>query len=247
MTDQSIGLPNFSLTVPAPCPYLPDRRERKIFTQLIGENAQSLNDALTQVGFRRSQNVVYKPACDGCDACVSVRIPVDGFRPVRWMRRILRTNADLDVRASGLASTDEQFHLLRRYLKSRHPDGGMAEMDLYDFMEMVEASPVDTFIVEYRMPSTGEQPRYGDLVGACLTDMMSDGLSMVYSFYDPDQDRRSLGSYIILSHVELARRLRLPYVYLGYWIAGCRKMDYKARFRPLEMLTDDGWEPFPER
>lgn len=243
MTDQSVRLPRFVLTPPGPCPYVEDRIERKVFTELIGDNAQELNDALTQIGFRRSQNVLYKPACDECTACVSVRIPVKDFESGRGLRRIERRNDDLVEDTVSLEITAEQYGLMRRYLTARHFEGGMAQMDLHEFADMVERSPVDSFVMEYRRPAEGAE---GDsqLVAACLCDVMEDGLSMVYSFFDPRIEGRSLGTYIILSHIKLARGLGLGYVYLGYWIDNCRKMAYKERFRPLEMLGPKGWVAF---
>lgn len=213
-----------------------------MFTELVGDPAQALNDALTQIGFRRSQNVLYKPACDGCNACISVRIPVNQFAPTRSMRRILSRNDDLSKARAPLEISAEQFSLMRRYLAARHADGGMANMDIHEFSEMVEHSPVDSFVMEYRTRT--DEGEAGPLVAACLSDLMTDGLSMVYSFYDPDVRRRSLGTFMILTHVDLARRMGLHYVYLGFWIENCRKMAYKTRFRPLEMLGVEGWVPF---
>ena len=243
MTDQSIRLPRFAQTPPAPCPYLRGQMERKVFTELVGEDAQSLNDALTQIGFRRSQNVSYKPSCEHCDACISVRVPVMGFAPSRSMRRISQRSADLRETGVPLDVSAEQFDLMRRYLAVRHADGGMAEMDLFEFAEMVEHSPVDSFVMEYRLAAP-DGDGDGRLIAACLSDVLSNGLSMIYSFFDPAERRRSLGTHMILSHINLARRLGLGYIYLGYWIANCRKMDYKARFRPLEKLGPRGWIPF---
>lgn len=243
MTDQSIRFPRFYLTVPSPCPYLPDRLEQKIFTELKDGHAQELNDSLSKVGFRRSQRVAYKPACEGCQACVSVRIVVDAFEPGKTMRRILRRNGDLIETTAPPHATLEQFDLLTGYLDDRHSDGGMAGMSAIGYATMVGETPVTTHLIEYRKrdlsaPSDDDGP----LLGACLTDVLDDGLSMIYSFYDVTAADRSLGTHMILAHVERARRLGLPYVYLGYWIEGSHKMAYKARFQPLEFYTEDGWE-----
>lgn len=213
---------------------MPGRVERKVFARLNGALAQPLNEALTHSGFRRSQMIAYRPACEGCSACVSVRIVVDGFDLSRTQRRNLKRNTDLlraEVRAEA---TREQFALLRTYLDSRHSGGGMSDMGLFDYVAMVEETPVDTHIVEYRHGK--------DLVGAALTDVLRDGLSMVYSFYHPGADARSLGTYMILDHVREAKARGLPYVYLGYWVRGSEKMDYKARFKPLEALGPEGWK-----
>lgn len=232
--------PRFFVTTPAPCPYIPGRIERKVFTELSGEHAAELNDALGRIGFRRSQGVAYRPSCVGCAACVSVRVVAGEFRPNASQRKLIRRHADLEVTACKPWTTDEQFALLRRYLGVRHPGGGMAEMDDFDFADMVEQTPVDTLVVEYREPSASARP--GRLVGACLTDRQADGLSMVYSFFEPDESiRQGLGTYIILDHIRRAAQSRLPYVYLGYWVEQSPRMQYKTRYQPLERLGPGGW------
>jgi arginyl-tRNA--protein-N-Asp/Glu arginylyltransferase len=184
--------------------------------------------------------IAYRPACDGCSACVSVRIVVADFVPSRSQKRILRRNADLVRQRVSAEATREQFALLRAYLDSRHAGGGMSDMGLFDYVAMVEETPVDTHIVEYRRPSADDQP--DALLGCALTDVLRDGLSMVYSFFHPGAIGRSIGSHMILDHVEEARARGLPYVYLGYWIQGSDKMDYKhSRFQPLEALGPEGW------
>lgn len=240
-----VRFPRFFVTSPAPCPYLPGRSERKVFTELKGERADALNDALSRIGFRRSQAVAYRPSCAGCNACVSVRVVAEEFRPSSAQRRNLKRNADLVATECQPWATGEQFDLLRSYLGARHAGGGMAQMDEGDFADMVEHTPVTSFVVEYREPGDGITP--GRLVGACLTDRQADGLSMVYSFYDPDHGARSgLGNYIILDHIRRAAALGLPYVYLGYWVEGSERMQYKIRYRPLERLARDGWERVPD-
>lgn len=232
--------PRFFVTSPSPCPYLPGKTERKVFTELTGDNAGELNDALGRIGFRRSQNVAYRPSCADCAACVSVRIVADAFHPNATQRKLMRRNSDLVVSVCKPWSTEEQYQLLQRYLRARHPGGGMAEMDEIDYADMVEHSPVDTYIIEYREPSVDGTP--GRLVGACLTDRQGDGLSMIYSFFEPDQDvRPSMGNYIILDHILRTRKSGLPYVYLGYWVDGSRNMQYKTRYQPLERLGAGGW------
>jgi len=237
VTDQrNTRIPQFFLTPGGPCPYLPGRTERKVFARLGGNLAQPLSEALTHSGFRRSQSIAYRPACEGCSACVSVRIKADLFEASRNHKRIQRRSDDL-VRAEVTAeATREQFALLRTYLDSRHPGGGMSDMGLFDYVAMVEETPVDTRIVEYRGQS-------GILLACALTDRLKDGLSMVYSFFHPGEEARSLGTYMILDHVRAAREAGLPYVYLGYWVRGSEKMDYKVRFAPLEALGQNGWEP----
>jgi arginine-tRNA-protein transferase len=219
--------------------------ERKVFTHLIGKRAGELNDVLTHGGFRRSQTIAYRPACDGCRACVSVRVLVDDFVPSRNMRRVLEANADLVPEIRRILPTSEQYSLFRTYLDSRHADGGMADMTALDFAMMVEDSHVETCVVEYRRrgPDTAINGKgTGPLLAAGLTDVLSDGLSMVYSFFEPDESHRSLGTFLILDHIERARRMGLPYVYLGYWVDGSVKMAYKARFTPQERLMPHGWQ-----
>jgi len=158
---------------------------------------------------------------------------------------LIRRHSDLEIGACRPWTTEEQYALLRRYLAKRHPGGGMAEMDEHDFADMVEQTPVRTYVVEYREPSVDDRP--GKLVGACLSDQQSDGLSMIYSFYDADDGaRRGLGTYIILDHIIRAARAGLPYVYLGYWVEGSDRMAYKASFRPMEKLGREGWRRMDE-
>lgn len=244
MTREPRDAPQFYLTSPAPCPYLPGREERKVFTHLVGRRAVALNNMLTESGFRRSQTIAYRPACEGCRACVSVRVRVGEFKPSRNLRRIMQRNADLVGYAMQPNPSSEQFSLFRDYLDSRHAHGGMADMSMLDYTMMIEDSHVETRLIEYRKrgPDTAINGRgAGPLVAVCLTDILSDGLSMVYSFFEPGEFDRSPGTFMILEHIERARRLGLPYVYLGYWVEGSRKMDYKSRFRPQERLGVDGW------
>lgn len=240
MTDQrTTRLPQFFLTPGGPCPYLPGRTERKVFARLNGSLAQPLNEALTHSGFRRSQMIAYRPACEGCNACVSVRIVVSEFQVSRSQKRILKRNMDILRHEVTPEATREQFALLRAYLDSRHAGGGMSDMGLFDYVAMVEETPVNTHIVEYRKQNPDGSP--GALMACALSDVLRDGLSMVYSFYHPGEDARSLGTQMILDHIASARARGLPYVYLGYWIDGSAKMEYKARFRPLEALGAEGW------
>lgn len=237
-----VRFPRFFVTSPAPCPYLPGRSERKVFTELKGPHADALNDALGRIGFRRSQTVAYRPSCLDCSACVSVRVVAEEFAPSSAQKRNLKRNSDLVVTTCRPWSTSEQFELLQKYLGARHPGGGMATMDDVDFADMVEHTPVTSYVIEYREPSwDGVTP--GRLVGACLTDKQADGLSMIYSFYDPEHETRTgLGNFIILDHIRRAVQDGLPYVYLGYWVDGSPRMQYKIRYRPLERLGRAGWE-----
>ena len=236
----------FYLTSPAPCPYLPDRNERKVFANLAVDGAAPLNDSLTRNGFRRSQTIAYRPACKSCSACMSVRIDVEKFNWSRRWRKLENKNSDLIRMPTRAVATREQFRLLKKYLNYRHEDGGMNDMEIRDYAGMVDASPVKTVVFEYRKPPLYNND-YGALTAAALTDVLRDGLSMVYSFFTPSDPKRSLGAYMILSHVRLAEELGLPYVYLGYWVKGSEKMDYKADFKPLEVFDGSEWTPLVDK
>ncbi len=233
--------PQFYVTAPQPCPYLAGRMERKLFTALQGDHAETLNDALSKQGFRRSQNVLYRPSCADCTACMSARIRVADFAPSRGQRRTRNRNADLTRRSNAPWVTEGQFQLFRRYLDSRHSDGGMADMDIFEFAAMVEETPIRSRVIEYTFPPEDGLAQ-ADLAAVCLTDVLDDGLSLVYSFYEPDAARRSLGTHVILDHVDLAREAGLPYVYLGYWVPGSPKMGYKAQFSALEIYKNGQWQ-----
>ncbi len=235
--------PRFFVTSAAPCPYLPGKMERKVFTELRGLDSHALHDALGRIGFRRSQNVAYRPSCAGCKACVAVRVLTQDFAPSATQRKEMRRNSDLITEVKRPWATEEQFALLQRYLSVRHPGGGMTDMDEADFADMVEQTPVHSYVIEYREPGIDGLP--GKLVGACLTDHQADGLSMIYSFYDPHHAQRTgLGNYIILDHIRRAGQAGLPYLYLGYWVEGSPRMQYKVRYRPMERLGPEGWVAF---
>lgn len=216
------------------CPYLEGRQEQLVFTHLRGDNADHLHSVLAQAGFRRSHNIVYRPDCDGCAACIPVRVRAMDFAPRRPFRRVLKRNASLSAGIAAPIATAEQYELFARYQASRHENGSMSHMDFAEYRSMIEDTPVDTMLIEYREPDSV-------LYGVALTDRLRDGLSMVYSFFEPDAEERSPGTYIILDHIGRARAMALPYVYLGYWIADCEKMAYKRRFAPLEILGRTGW------
>lgn len=227
--------PQFYVTAPQPCPYLPDRMERKLFTALQGSGADQLNNALSQQGFRRSQNVLYRPSCAECTACLSARIDVSAFSATKSQRRALKRNQDLDRTPASPWASDAQYELFRRYLDARHADGGMADMDVFEFAAMIEETPIRSRVIEYTHPEHG-------LTAVSLTDVLEDGLSMVYSFYAPCDPSRGLGTFMILDHIEIAREAGLPYVYLGYWVPGSEKMGYKARFSGLEVYLGGRWQ-----
>jgi arginine-tRNA-protein transferase len=211
--------------------------ERKLFTALQGENADKLNNSLSAQGFRRSQNVLYRPSCADCASCLSARIDVSKFKPTKSQRRTIKRNVTLNRRATSPWATEDQYDLFRRYLDSRHADGGMADMDVFEFAAMIEETPIRSRVIEYTDADTNE------LIGVCLTDVLGDGVSMVYSFYTPDLPQNGLGNYIILDHIQIARDAGLPYVYLGYWVPGSQKMGYKAKFSGLEVFMGNAWHP----
>jgi arginyl-tRNA--protein-N-Asp/Glu arginylyltransferase len=229
----------FYTTAPLPCPYVAGRTERKVVTEITGAEAESMHDRLSRAGFRRSHNIAYAPVCPGCRSCVPIRIPVADFQPDRSLRRIMKANAELRGFDMPARATAEQFQLFQRYQQMRHGDGDMATMSFYDYRAMVEDTPIETFIAEFRDPDDR-------LVGACLTDKLGDGLSAVYSYFAPGLEKRSIGTYTILWLIERTRALGLPYVYLGYWVPESRKMAYKARFRPSEILMGGSWRVLTE-
>ena len=237
--NQSTGhrLPSFFITDPMPCPYIEGQMERKLFTHMAGDNANDINNNLTHAGFRRSQTIAYRPACDTCNACRSVRVDVAGFKASRNMKRILATNNDLTPTSLPPQTSREQYDLLRRYLDTRHHDGGMSDMSSFDYMAMVEETAVQTEISEYR-------DAHGTLLACLLRDRMRDGISLVYSFFDPDLTTRSLGTFIILDQIRQAEAEQLPHIYLGYLIENCSKMSYKKRFTPLQILGSEGWDDY---
>ncbi len=224
----------FYTTAPLPCPYLPGKTERKVVTEITGPEADMLHDRLSRAGFRRSHNIAYAPVCPSCNACVPIRIPVGLFQTDRSLRRVAKANANLEGREMPPRATAEQYQLFQRYQHTRHEDGDMATMSFYDYRAMVEDTPIDSCVVEFR-------DERDTLVAACLTDRLGDGLSAVYSFFDPDLEKRSPGTFMILWLIDRARELELPHVYLGYWVRESRKMAYKARFKPTEILQAGIW------
>jgi arginine-tRNA-protein transferase len=231
----------FYLTSPQPCPYLPGKMERKVFANLMIDGAVPLNDSLTRSGFRRSQTIAYRPACKACGACRSVRIDVAAFEMSRRWKRVLAKNAMLEREPCQARATREQFRLLKRYLNHRHPGGGMTEMEIRDYAGMVDASPVQTVVFEYRNRPIARPDDDSSLQATALSDVLRDGLSMVYSFFRPELAKRSVGAYMVLDHIRLASELGLPYVYLGYWVRGSEKMGYKSDFMPLEVFDGETW------
>jgi leucyl-tRNA---protein transferase len=234
------NFPQFFITAPTPCPYLPGKFERKVFTHLIGADSRGLNTMLSQGGFRRSQNIAYRPACDHCQACTSVRVPVQDFELTKSFKRVLKKNADLVTQVVKARATSEHYSLFRGYIDTRHSEGGMADMSVLDFAAMVDDTVADSRIVEYRFDEACANA--GELASAVLMDVLGDGISMIYSFYEPSYEDRSLGTLMILDAIARAQSMGLPYLYLGYYVSGSKKMEYKARFMPQQRLTVDGWK-----
>ncbi|MGA8760116.1 MAG: arginyltransferase [Stellaceae bacterium] len=228
----------FHATSAVACPYVPGRAERKLIVELDSGAAAFAYDDLSRAGFRRSHKFAYRPACRGCAACVPVRIAVERFEDTRWTRRIRNANHDLSADLVPPRGTVEQFRLFWGYQHARHGDSEMATMSFRDYRGMVEESPVRTEIAEFR-------DKAGSLVAASLIDRLDDGISAVYSFFDPFQRKRSLGSLSILWFIDECRRQGEPFVYLGYWIAESPKMAYKSRFPALQQLTKAGWTDIP--
>ena len=239
MTEQPLRRPDrfFFGTRVLPCPYLPGRQERKVVTDLSGPGAAELYERMSRAGFRRSHGLAYRPACPDCSACVPIRIRADRFETTRSIRRVARANADLAVADMAAIATVEQYRLFARYQRSRHGGGDMSSMTFNDYRSMVEDTPIDTRLIEFRAGG-------GALAGVMLADRLSDSLSAVYSFFAPDEPRRSLGTYMVLWLVERAAAAGLAHVYLGYWIEECAKMAYKVRFRPVEILGEGGWREY---
>ncbi|WP_299349390.1 arginyltransferase [uncultured Maritalea sp.] len=246
MTEHSPSDLQFYLTAETACPYLPEKYERKLFTHLAGRRAADLHNMLSVHGFRRSQNIAYRPACDGCQACQSARVLVAQFKRNANQRRIWRKNQDIVSTDVFPHATQEQYLLFKRYLKDRHKNGGMSEMSHLDYEFMVEDTPVQSVVVEYRERTPiGEKP--GPLLAVALTDILPDGISMVYSFFDSDLSNRSLGKFMVLDQIERARAAGLPHLYLGYWVKNSPKMAYKSSFKPLEVLGNgDHWQLLDE-
>ena len=229
--------PQFYVTAPQDCPYLDNQVERKLFTALYGINSRRLNNSLSKQGFRRSQNVLYRPSCANCSACMSARISSRAFKPSKSQKRILLKNSDIVRVVNPALATDAQYDLFKQYITARHPNGGMSDMDANDFTAMIEETNVESKLIEYYAKKSGEL----ELISFSLVDILDDGISMVYSVFNPDFKERSLGTYMILDHNNLTLEMDLQYVYLGYWVQGSSKMDYKKRFSSLEVFTNDKW------
>ena len=223
------------LSMRSDCPYISGRTEQRVAVD-ISENP-SLHDELARAGFRRVENWAYKPVCPQCKACLPWRVDVGGFTPGRNLARINRANSDLTRSVGRIRPTNEQYNLFLKYINGRHRDGQMANMGRDDFISMIENSPIESCVVSYR----DEDNR---LVGCVLTDVQDDGLSAVYSFFDPAESARSLGTFMILDLLEVTVSRGAPWLYLGYYVSGSQKMMYKSRFQPAEIFVDGSWQPY---
>ncbi len=215
------------------CGYWPDRAARDLVLDPRDPRLVDWYPHALGWGFRRSGDIVYRPHCNGCRACVAVRIPVDRFAPDRSQRRCLARNRDVDMRVCAAQRTDEQLALYRRYLASRHAGGGMDDHGATEFDQFLIGSWSEGRFLEFR--------EHGRLLAVAVTDVTQAALSAVYTFYEPEAGARGLGTMAILRQIDWARRERSSHLYLGYWIAGHPKMDYKRRFHPLEAFDGRGW------
>ncbi|OPX57022.1 arginine-tRNA-protein transferase [Oceanospirillum multiglobuliferum] len=226
----------FYMTVPHPCSYLADKEASTLFLDPEHPLNQSVYDLLSLVGFRRSGSHLYRPNCKGCNACISVRIPVNDFIFKRKYRKIAHRNSDLSWRIVPAQFSAEHYALYERYINERHADGDMYPPSEDQFRSFLNIDCEFTHLVEFREPS-------GQLVAVSAMDELSHGLSAIYTFYDPNLSRRSLGVYVVLWLLVYCRSIDSPYLYLGYWVESCKKMSYKTQYQPLEQLQDNHWQP----
>ena len=218
------------------CGYLPGQQARTVYVGQETNMSESMYSALAEQGFRRSGELVYRPYCRNCSACVPVRVRVKGFVPNRVQARVWKKNADLTVHIKTAAFEEEHYRLFCRYVRARHGDGGMASPSRHGYIEFLRSGWAQTWFVEFRLGA--------GLLAVAVVDRLKDGLSAVYTFFEPDSADRSLGVYAVLWQIEEARRLDLDWLYLGFWIEMCRKMAYKSQYRPLEVLTPGGWRTY---
>ena len=237
-------VPQFYVTAPQKCPYIKGKIERKLFTALYGRNTVNLNDELSLQGFSRSQKVLYRPLCSNCSACLSIRVKVNEFHYSKSQNRVINKNKKLIRVKKKPEATDEQFEIFKKYLNCRHLNGGMSDMDAHEFSSMIEETNVDSEIFEYWELKKDEKKQ---LIAVCLTDKNKDGLSMVYSFYDPKYNSQSLGKFMILDHINLTKSSNLDYLYLGYWIKDNLKMGYKSNYFPAEVFYKNQWKEINEK
>ena len=221
------------LSMKSNCPYIKGQTEQRIAVDI--SNNPQCHDGLATAGFRRVENWVYRPACPECNACLPWRVDVANFMPSRNMSRIIHKNRDLARHIGSPTPSDDHYRLFKNYVTSRHDDGQMAQMDQHDFTSMISNSPIETVLISYHDAEN-------NLVSAILSDLQSDGLSAVYSFFEPGLTTRSLGTFMVLDLLGIAKDSDLNWLYLGYFVKGSRKMEYKARFEPAEIFKDGQWQ-----
>ena len=221
------------LSMESDCPYIKGQTEQRIAVDI--SNDPQCHDGLAVAGFRRVENWVYRPACPQCNACLPWRVDVANFMPSRNMLRIIKKNRDLTRHVASPIPSDDHYRLFKTYVTNRHDDGQMAQMDQLEFTSMISNSPIETILISYKDAEN-------NLVGAILSDLQSDGLSAVYSFFEPSLTTRSLGTFMVLDLLSIAKDSDLKWLYLGYFVDGSRKMEYKARFRPAEVFKDGQWQ-----
>lgn len=223
----------FYRSLPQDCGYLPGREAVNAVMDPTVAPDRVLYSRLVGLGFRRSGPRIYRPACNGCKACLALRVPVASFRPDRSQRRVSRLHADLSVTERDPVFRQEHYELYRRYLRARHPGGGMDDTDPQDYLSFLVCAGIDTRFFEFSAD--------GRCLIVAVVDVLANGLSAVYTFYEPDLPGSSLGAYAVLWQIEAARRMGLDWLYLGYWIEECRKMSYKIRYQPCELFVDGSW------
>ncbi|MEE3165730.1 MAG: arginyltransferase [Pseudomonadota bacterium] len=225
---------DFFLSKPFQCAYKSHMHEKKIFSFIPNEDGEDLYNLLIQKGFRRSQNILYRQVCEKCSSCRSIRIIIDGFIPSKSQKRIRNKNKGLfNIKLIDYPSM-EQFLLFKKYLSFKHPKSEMNEMLFEEYKNMIADSGIQSRIMEYRHKER--------LIACCISDFLKDSLSLVYSFYDPAYLKNSLGKYIILDHIQFAKSINKPYLYLGYWVEGCQEMEYKSNFKTSEILINNSWQ-----
>ncbi|MDP4029776.1 MAG: arginyltransferase [Gallionella sp.] len=242
LNDIPLSALHFYMTAPYPCSYLPDVQARsQVATPAFLINGPVYSQ-LVQHGFRRSGTYTYRPLCDDCRACVPLRVSAKQFTPNRSQRRAWAQHAHLKTSLHSLQDSPEYYDLYQRYQRARHPDGGMDNDDRESYRNFLLQSHVDSLLVEFREPFDQAQDRPGVLRMVSVIDLLGDGLSAVYTFYEPDLPRARFGVYNVLWQIELCRKLDLDFVYLGYWIEHSRKMDYKTGYQPAQGLIDGIWQ-----
>jgi|TARA_B100001741_G_scaffold72307_1_gene58248 Putative arginyl-tRNA:protein arginylyltransferase len=226
----------FFITEPSPCPYLQGKKERRLIADTRGCDEAVVQSLLSENGFRRSHDVLYTPFCEDCKACLPVRVRADLFTPSKSQRRVLSVNKSINVKKMSAHATTEQYSLFSKYQSTRHINSDMSNMDFIDYKAMIEETSTNTCIFEFRNSKR--------LIAVCLVDEMIDGLSAVYSFFDPFYKKYSLGTMMILSLVNECKKNNLMHVYLGYWVQNSPKMSYKQNFSPLEYFNGSSWQDF---